>query len=185
MATERPRYEVLQQRGDLEVREYAPYLVAETEVGGDLEAAGTTAFRVLAGYIFGKNRGSQQLAMTAPVTQRKSETVAMTAPVAQVATSSGTWAVQFMMPSNYTLATLPEPLDPAVQLREMPARKMAALRYSGTWSARNYEKHLAQLRSAVDALGLHARGEAVWARYDPPWKPWFLRTNEILLELAD
>ena len=90
-----------------------------------------------------------------------------------------------MMPSNYTLATLPEPLDPAVQLRKIPARKMAALRYSGTWSARNYEKHLAQLRSAVDALGLHARGEAVWARYDPPWKPWFLRTNEILLELAD
>lgn len=171
MATERPRYEVLQKRGDLEVRQYPPYLVAETEVGGDLEVAGTTAFRVLAGYIFGKNRSSQQLAMTAPV--------------AQVPTSSGTWAVQFMMPSTSSLATLPEPLDPAVHLREMPARKMAALRYSGTWSSRNYEKHLVQLRSAVNALGLHTRGEAVWARYEPPWKPWFLRTNEILLELAD
>lgn len=185
MAIERPRYEVLQKQGELEVRAYAPYVVAETEVGGDRGSAGSSAFGVLAGYIFGKNRGAKKLAMTAPVTQVESEKLAMTAPVAQVATPEGKWAVQFMMPSGYTLATLPEPLDPGVHFREVPARKMAALRYSGTWSEQNYERHLSQLRSEVKAVGLTTKGEPVWARYDPPWKPWFLRTNEILLELAD
>lgn len=185
MAIETPRYEVLQRRGELEVRAYAPYVVAETEVGGERGAAGNDAFGVLAGYIFGKNRGSKKLAMTAPVTQAKREKLAMTAPVSQVATAAGTWAVQFMMPSGYTLSTLPEPLDPGVHFREVPARKVAAIRYSGTWSEQNYEQHLAQLRAEVQAAGLKTKGEPVWARYDPPWKPWFLRTNEILLELAD
>jgi hypothetical protein len=183
MALEKPSYRVVERREAFELREYAPYLVAETVVGGSREEAGNTGFRVLAGYISGKNRGARKIAMTAPVTQAEPTTIAMTAPVAQ-AGQEGRWSIQFMMPSAYTLETLPEPLDPAVSFRVVPARRVAAHTYSGTWSASRYEEHLATLRAALALAGLTAVGEPVWARYDPPFMPWFLRTNEILVELA-
>jgi hypothetical protein len=183
MAIEKPSYRVVERREAFEIREYAPYLVAETVVGGSREEAGNAGFRILAGYIFGKNRGEKKIAMTAPVAQTEPAKIAMTAPVTQEG-QEGRWIIQFMMPSAYTLETLPEPLDPAVSFRVVPARRVAAHTYSGTWSASRYEEHLATLRAALDAAGLAAVGEPTWARYDPPFMPWFLRTNEILLELA-
>jgi hypothetical protein len=183
MAIEKPSYRVVERREAFEVREYAAHVVAETVVGGSREEAGNAGFRILAGYIFGKNRGEKKIAMTAPVTQSEPAKIAMTAPVTQ-AGQEGRWIIQFMMPSAYTLETLPEPLDPAVSFRVVPARRVAAHGYSGTWSASRYEEHLATLRAALDAAGLVAVGEPIWARYDPPYMPWFLRTNEILLELA-
>ena len=183
MAIEKPSYRVVERREAFEVREYAPYLVAETVVGGSREEAGNAGFRILAAYIFGKNRGEKKIAMTAPVTQSEPAKIAMTAPVTQ-AGQEGRWIIQFMMPSTYTLETLPEPLDPAISFRAVPARRVAAHTYSGTWSASRYEEHLATLRAALAAAGLTAVGEPIWARYDPPFMPWFLRTNEILLELA-
>jgi hypothetical protein len=183
MALEKPSYRVVERGEGFELREYAPYLVAETVVGGSREAAGNAGFRVLAGYIFGKNRGEKKIAMTSPVTQAEPAKIAMTAPVAQ-AGQEGRWSIQFMMPSAYTLETLPEPLDPAVSFRRLPARRVAAHRYSGTWSASRYEAHLATLRAALASAGLAAVGEPIWARYDPPFMPWFLRTNEILVELG-
>jgi hypothetical protein len=90
-----------------------------------------------------------------------------------------------MMPAQYSLETLPEPLDPAIHFRPMPARRVAALAYSGTWSEARYLEHLAKLREAMRREALQARGEPVWARYDPPWTPWFLRRNEILIDLAE
>lgn len=183
MAIEKPSYQVVERREAFELRDYAPYLVAETAVGGSREEAGNAGFRVLAGYIFGKNRGAKKIAMTAPVTQAEPSKIAMTAPVAQ-AGQEGRWTIQFMMPSAYTLETLPEPLDPAVSFRLVPARRVAAHTYSGTWSAARYEEHLATLRAALAAAGLTAVGQPTWARYDPPFMPWFLRTNEILVELA-
>jgi hypothetical protein len=183
MAIEKPSYRVVERREAFEVREYAPYLVAETVVGGSREEAGNAGFRILAGYIFGKNRGEKKIAMTAPVTQAEPAKIAMTAPVAQ-AGEEGRWTIQFMMPSAYTLETLPEPLDAAISFRVVPARRVAAHGYSGTWSTSRYEEHLATLRAALAAAGLATVGEPVWARYDPPFMPWFLRTNEILLELA-
>jgi hypothetical protein len=182
MAIEKPSYRVLERREAFELREYAPYLVAETVVGGSREEAGNAGFRVLAGYIFGKNRGEKKIAMTAPVTQAEPSKIAMTAPVAQ-AGQEGRWTIQFMMPAAYTLETLPEPLDSSISFRVLPARRVAAHVYSGTWSTRRYEEHLATLRAALAAAGLTAVGEPIWARYDPPYMPWFLRTNEILLQL--
>jgi hypothetical protein len=183
MAIEKPSYRVVERRGDFELREYAPYLVAETVVGGSREEAGNAGFRILAGYIFGKNRGEKKIAMTAPVTQAEPAKIAMTAPVTQ-AGQEGRWIIQFMMPSAFTLETLPEPLDPAISFRVVPARRVAAHTYSGTWSASRYDEHLATLRAALASAGLTAVGEPTWARYDPPFMPWFLRTNEILVELA-
>jgi hypothetical protein len=187
MAIEKPQYRVVQELQGIEVREYSPYLVAETEVSGSREEAGNAGFRLLAGYIFGKNRGEKKIAMTAPVVQQGGARIAMTAPVSQqekLDRGSSTWVIQFMMPSEYARDALPEPLDPAIRFREVPARRVAALRYSGTWSETRYLEKLAELQASMERVGLRAVGEPVWARYDPPFMPWFLRTNEILIEVA-
>jgi hypothetical protein len=181
LATEEPPHAVLRAGDTFEVRRYEPYLVAETLVTGSAEDAGNQGFRVLAGYIFGKNKGAREIAMTAPVAQTPTR-IAMTAPVAQ-SPEAGGYVVQFAMPPEWTLATLPEPTDPAVRLRAVPARTVAVIRYSGTWSQERYAEHLARLEGALAEAGVRWRGEPVWARYDPPWKPWFLRRNEIWLEL--
>lgn len=118
--------------------------------------------------------------MTAPVSQAATQ-IAMTAPVSQMAGATG-YVIQFAMPREWTLETLPEPLNARVTLREMPARELAVINYSGTWSQERYEEQLKKLRDAMAQAGLAAHGEPVWARYDPPWKPWFLRRNEIWLE---
>jgi len=192
MAIEKPRHRVVEVFEEFEVREYEPYLVAETEVTGSREEAGNAGFRRLADYIFGKNQGSRKISMTAPVAQQEGgapagEKIAMTAPVAQQERTDrgpSTWTIQFMMPSGLTRETVPAPLDPAVVFREVPGRRMAVISYSGTWSEERYEKHLAQLRAAMAKAGLQASGDPIWARYDPPFMPWFLRTNEILVEIA-
>jgi hypothetical protein len=186
MATEQPKYELVQRYDDFEVRAYGPTIVAETELTGEQAEVGNQAFSVLAGYIFGNNEGSKKIAMTAPVTQapREGERIAMTAPVTQVSSGAKRWTVQFTMPAAYTLETLPVPKDPRVVIRAQPARRVAVLRYSGTWSQKNYDEHLEKLRAALQREGLEAAGEPTWARYDPPWTPWFMRTNELQVELA-
>lgn len=187
MAIEKPAHRVVQEIEGIEVREYAPYLVAETEVSGSREEAGNAGFRRLADYIFGKNRGEKKIAMTAPVAQQEGARIAMTAPVSQQETPDrgpSTWVIQFMMPSEYTREKLPEPVDPAIRFREVPARRVAVLRYSGTWSEERYLEKLAELKAAMEKAQLRAVAEPVWARYDPPFMPWFLRTNEIQVEIA-
>ncbi len=183
MATEQPAYVVVERREGFELRDYASYLVAETEVAADRREAGNAGFRILADYIFGNNQGARKIATTAPVAQAGAK-IAMTAPVTQAASAGDRYVVQFMMPSQYTLDDLPRPNDERVVLRQVPARRVAALRYSGTWSESRYLEHLQTLRAAMEREGLEPVGEPVWARYDPPYKPWFLRTNEILIEVG-
>jgi hypothetical protein len=88
------------------------------------------------------------------------------------------------MPSSFTLETLPAPEDPLVVLRQVPARRMAAVRYSGTWSERGYRRNLEKLEAWMLAQGLAPAGEPVWARYNAPFSIWFLRRNEILVPVA-
>ncbi len=187
-AIEEPDYQVVQQLGDIEVRQYAPYVVAEVTVPGPADEAGNAAFRILAGYIFGKNKGEKKLEMTAPVTQTPAPSATpvkleMTAPVTQSAAAAGGYVVQFVLPKSVTLATAPEPLDSRVTLREVPATKRAVIRYSGFWSESNYTEHLGKLHAALKTADLAWTGEPVLSRYDPPFKPWFLRRNEIWLSL--
>ncbi len=183
-AIEQPTYAIVQQLDRIEVREYAPYVVAEVVVPGPADEAGNQGFRILAGYIFGKNKGERKIAMTAPVTQAATPVkIEMTAPVAQTAADGG-FAVQFMMPAQFTLDTLPEPIDPAIRLKSVPGGRFAVIRYSGFWSQSNFDQHLLALRQAAEAAGLRTTGEPIWSRYDPPWIPWFMRRNEIWLKLA-
>ncbi|MDP2004757.1 MAG: heme-binding protein [Rubrivivax sp.] len=184
-AIEEPAYEVLRSIDGVELRQYAAYVVAEVVLDTTASDAGSQAFPLLAGYIFGKNKGEKKFAMTAPVTQAAASPpvkLEMTAPVTQARTAGGQ-RVQFVLPRGVTLASAPEPLDPRVQLREVPAERRAVIRYSGTWSQANYDEHLAQLQAALASAGLATQGEPVLARYNGPWTPWFMRRNEIWLAL--
>ena len=184
-ATEEPDYKVVQKLEDIEVREYAAYTVAEVLVSGTAADAGSQAFPILAGYIFGKNKGERKFAMTAPVTQAAVPVkLEMTAPVTQTAAPGG-FVVQFVLPKGVTQASAPEPVDSRITLRDIAPTRVAVIRYSGFWSEANYNQHLEKLQSGLRAAGLSWLGEAVYSRYDPPFMPWFLRRNEIWLHLAN
>jgi len=180
---EKVQYDVVQKSSAIEVRQYKPYLVAETFVDSDFKEAGNAAFRRLFNYISGANQAKESIAMTAPVNQQSaSEKIAMTAPVTQQA-SGDKYAVSFVMPAKYTLETLPQPTDPAVTVKEIPGYKAAVIRYSGTWSPKRYEAKKAQLETYMQENGLSAVGEPIWARYDPPFQLWFLRRNEVVIPI--
>lgn len=178
---EKAKYTVIEKEGKFEIRQYPSYTIAETIVEDSFDNAGNTAFRRLFDYISGQNRSKESIAMTAPVNQvGGSEKIAMTAPVNQQK-SEDMWSVSFIMPSKYTIKTLPQPLDPNITLREIPPCKMAALRYSGTWSRKRYEAKKSLLEQFISNKKLQIIGEAIFARYDPPFQLWFLRRNEVLI----
>ena len=184
MAVEEAKYTVLEREEDFELRQYEPQIVAETLVEGDFQDVGNEGFRRLYDYISGKNRKQQTIPMTAPVSQEaSSEKIPMTAPVNQEQVG-GKWRITFLMPSQYTLETLPKPSDPRVQLTKVPGLLMAALSYSGTWSRGRYEEKEKRLKELIRQQGLKIVGEPVFARYNLPFMPWFLRRNEVLIPVA-
>jgi hypothetical protein len=199
--TEQPPYEVVGRVGDAEIRRYAPQIAAEAVVEGPVETARNEGFRRVAGYIFGDNTakasvamtapvvqgreaagGSQSIAMTAPVVQARagrSEAIAMTSPVVQQPAGAESWSIQFIMPSKYTLATLPQPNDPRVRLVEIPARTFAVVRFSGLGREDAVARHEKALDAALAGSSWRAVGEPVTWYYDPPWTVPFLRRNEV------
>ncbi len=183
MAIEKLSYRTIEQDGDVELRRIESHVVAETLVEGDFERVGNEGFRRLVEYIGGANRKQAEIAMTAPVGQEAaSEKIAMTAPVGQEKVGDR-YRITFVMPSKYTLENLPQPTDERIRLREEPARTVAAIRYGGFWSRSRYDIHERRLREWIQRRGLESVGEPVWARYDPPFMPWFFRRNEIWIEL--
>lgn len=182
-AIEEPNFQIIRKIGTVELRQYDPYVVAEVVVDAPAEHAGRRAFPILAGYIFGKNRGEKKFAMTAPVIQMAAPMkMEMTAPVTQSVVQSGI-QVQFLLPASVSLEFAPEPLDSRVNLRLIPASQWAAIRYSGTWSKVNYDENLLKLQTALSAAGVATQGLPVFARYNGPMTPFFMRRNEIWLAL--
>jgi len=183
MAIEEPDYTIESNSSNYEIRNYGPILVAETKVEADFESAGNQAFQILAGYIFGANQSKSKMSLIAPVTQViASEKIEMTAPVMQSKGSSG-FLVQFTMPKKYSMETLPMPNDARVLLRQLPARKMAVYRYSGSWLESRYNKKLTSFRLELTNDGVVTAGDPVLARYNSPFQLWFLRRNEIWIEV--
>jgi len=160
VAIEEPEYEVLQTTGDVEIRRYAPYIVAEATVDGD--DADRSAFRLLAGYIFGKNDSGTKMAMTAPVETRGND-------------------YAFVMERKYSMETLPTPQDERIQLRTKPARIVAVRRFAGRWTESNFARHREALLEDLANLGIEVTGEPELARYNGPLTPWFLRRNEFIV----
>lgn len=189
MATEEPKFQVLKKDGDFELRQYAPMIVAETLVSGSQDDASSQGFRVIAGYIFGDNKSAsaepEKIAMTAPVLLEKQGAgikIDMTAPVT-LDKIGDRWRVQFIMPSQYRIADLPKPNNPAVTLRDIPMSKLAALRFSGFAGEEKVAAKTRELTDWVIARGNAAINAPQLARYDPPWTLPFMRRNEILVEV--
>jgi hypothetical protein len=184
VAVEQPRYTVQLHEPPFEVRDYAPTIVAQVHVAGDRDEAVSAGFRILAGYIFGDNQRQAKIAMTAPVTQSPGEAIPATESVEQGAAAGG-WEVRFTMPAAYTLDMLPTPRDSRIQLLRLSGRRVAVATFSGFWSDSNLKSHTAQLLAFVKQHHFTARAAPVYAYYDPPWTPWFLRTNEVMVEIAE
>ncbi len=181
MAVEEPAFKTVLQEGAFEIRDYPALVVAEVSVTGDQKQAASTGFRLLAGYIFGGNKGRQSIAMTAPVAQQPiSEKIAMTAPVTQMR-DAGAWVIRFTMPSAYSLKTLPEPNNPKVLLRELPPTRFAVLRFSGLAQPDDVAAKTAELLTLAKAHHLNVTGAVSLAQYNPPWTLWFLRRNEVMI----
>jgi len=184
MATEEPVYEVLLETRHYEVRRYQPYIVAEVDVDGDFKGAGNSAFRVLAGYIFGDNEPQQTMEMTAPVESTKGVRMNMTAPVtSQAGNGDEPFTYAFVMERKYTMDTVPKPDNPDIRLVQRPERVTAVHRYSGSWSEKRYQEHEKILFDALAADRIKTTGSPVFARYNAPFTPWFMRRNEIMIEI--
>lgn len=182
-AVEEPAYTIVRSYPAFEIRQYAAYTVAEVMMPPPADDVGNRAFPILAGYIFGKNKGERKLAMTAPVTQAPVPAkLDMTAPVTQSTGPDGI-LVQFVLPRDINIDNAPLPLDPRIRLREVPPTQVAVIRYSGFWSQANYDQHLAELKAALRAADIRWTGEPVLSRYNSPMTPWFMRRNEIWLKL--
>lgn len=197
MATEEPKYEVVFSEGDWEVRRYAPMLIAEAEVAGDMDEASNKGFRLIADYIFGNNQGSDaeqksRIAMTAPVTvEPQSAKISMTAPVTVEPQSADTdmkaakrWRIQFVMPSQYTLETIPKPSNSAVKLRQVLGKHYAVHQYSGFNTLARVQQKTDELLQWAASKSLTITGTPQLARYNPPWTLPMFRRNEIMVEIA-
>jgi hypothetical protein len=150
---------------DAELRKYARCTLADVTLTGSADRVGNRAFGPLVRYISAK-----QLAMTAPVLQAQAE-------------AQSQWTVSFVLPGSKAISDYPLPDDANVTLREVPEHFAMAMTWSGRWTYSSVESHTEALRLAIKQAGLTEVGLPVWARYDPPWKPWFLRRNEVLIDV--
>ena len=195
MAIEEPSFKVIAKSGNFELRQYAPMLVAETLVDGDMDDASSTGFRKIADYIFGNNQvqagtSSTKIAMTAPVTMEpQSQKIAMTAPVALIPMAnmeaSRQWRVHFVMPSQYTINTIPKPKNADVKLREIPGKLFAVNSFTGFNTQSRIQAKTDELNVWIGQKSLKVLGQTQLARYDPPWVLPMFRRNEVMIEVED
>ncbi|MDR7084525.1 hypothetical protein J2X01_003836 [Arthrobacter ginsengisoli] len=188
--TEQQPFELIQHFPDFELRRYPAHVVAELQVQATFDRAGNAAFRQLFDYISGNNAARQSVSMTAPVVQEpgRSQKLAMTAPVLQRGSLTGggdtaEFTVAFVLPAGMAAETAPVPTNPAVKIRSVPDSLTAALGFSGGGSESAFGKRNQALQAALAAAGLRAVGLPRFARFDPPFKPWFLRRNEVLQDV--
>ena len=180
--TEEQRYTVERKFPKFEVRRYEACVFADVTVNGDFESAGSAGFRPLIGYISGNNKPNSKIAMTAPVVQEPVSKIAMTSPVVQQNAGQDN-IISFVMPAGMTLDSLPIPSSSKVSLREVPEQLMAVSRFSGRWTLAIYMKQVAELESSIAEAGFKPNGSPRFARFDPPWTPWFMRRNEIQIPI--
>ncbi len=174
MAIEEPTFTISDQEASFEIRQYEPMIIAEVIVAGTRDEASNKGFRMIADFIFGNNEASS----------KESQKIAMTAPVTTDQASDKGWRVQFVMPKQYTMETLPKPKNPLVHIKEVTGKRYAVMKFSGFNNQEKIENNTQQLREWIEVKRLHAIGQPQLARYNPPWTlpPW--RRNEILIEIA-
>ena len=197
MAIEEPKFQVLQVDGSFEIRQYAPILIAETLIDGDMDEASNKGFRLIADFIFGNNQvpnssASSKIAMTAPVTiEAISTKIAMTAPVtiepqsneSNIQTSKK-WRIHFVMPSQYNLSTIPRPKNSAVTLREVASKFFVVHTYTGFNTLARVQSKTEDTLEWADRKAFKLIGTPQLSRYDPPWTLPMFRRNEIMIEIS-
>ncbi len=188
MAIEEPDYEVLSRSDDYEIRRYSAFNVAEVELPARSGNVDNQAFRILAGYIFGNNRSRARIGASGSLessTDNESIKMAMTAPVMSADSDAGdnSAVIAFVMERRFSLDELPEPIDSRIRLRRQPPRVMAVREYSGRWTPENFQENKDSLLQALERDGVSTRGPAILARYNSPFTPWFLRRNEVMIQV--
>jgi hypothetical protein len=168
MANEQ-KYFLVNKLPGFELRNYDSCVLADVKVTADFEKAGNAGFGPLVGYIGGENQPNTKIAMTAPVIQEPTDNAHI---------------VSFVMPSEIDERSAPTPTNSRVSLRSMPQELVAVDRFTGRWSGTSYQDRVAKLLVAISAAGYQATGNPRFARFDPPWTPWFLRRNEIQIPVA-
>ena len=181
---EQPKYELTSTHGEIETRSYGPMIVARTVVNGDRKSAINEGFRLIAAYIFGENEHNVKVEMTAPVRQASQQNIAMTAPVTQQIHGES-WTIQFIMPSEWSMDTLPLPMDERVTLTPVSPKQMLVIRFSGSASDALMRSKTTELMNYAKKRHLEVQGEPIFAFYNPPWTLPFLRRNEVMIQLAD
>ena len=180
--TETPKYSIIMKQNEIEIRHYPAYIQAEVVMDDkQYKSAIEKGFGVLAGYIFGNNVSKEKIAMTSPVQASQSEKIAMTTPV--TVTGESSFTVAFIMPSTYTLETLPQPKDSRVHFRQIPPRSLAAIRFSGFFRQDTIQKNKQRLSKWLQEQGIETEGDFIVAGYNPPWVPGFLARNEVLIQI--
>jgi hypothetical protein len=180
---EQAKYTVVTTSDNIEIRDYAPMLVAEVEVTGDRKESINQGFRLIADFIFGNNSAAQKVAMTTPVIQQPSEKIAMTAPVIQQG-DGNTWKVRFVMPAEYTIDMLPKPNNKAVKIERIEGKRFAVIRFSGLAGNDSLKENTNLLNEYIDTNTLSTISTPVFAFFNPPWTVPFMRRNEVMIEIA-
>ena len=157
---EQAKYDVLKQLGNsVEIRKYPSQVVAKTPMEGM-----NSSFGAIARYIFGGNARKKEIAMTAPVV-------------------TDTREMYFFMPQEYSLKSLPKPKGNDVKIGKLPARTVAALRFSGFWTEGSIKRNESKLMVELAKNGFTAVGAPFLMRYDPPWQLPFFRRNEVAVQV--
>ena len=182
--TETPKYDVIDQQKDIEIRRYPGYIKAEAAVEGrNYKAAIERGFNILAGYIFGDNVARDKIEMTTPVQAQHAEKISMTTPV--TVTMSDKYIVAFIMPAKYSLETLPVPINQNIHFSEVPEHTVAAIRFTGYFNQEKINMHKEQLAKWLVEQGIEVEGDYYLAGYNPPWVPGFLARNEVMVRIKE
>lgn len=182
---EEPAYVVLEKRDGYEIRQYEPYIIAETEVAGTYSEGLNEGFQIIADYIFGNNTSKTSIAMTVPVLESESENISMTVPVINTLENAKTRTVSFVLPSKYTLETLPTPNNPKVILTEVNQRTVAVLKFNWYATEGRVAKKQAYLESLIAQDNVTPNGAVQVAQYNPPFSMPLTRRNEIIIPIND
>ena len=179
-----PAYKIVKKEQNIEIRQYPPLIIAEVKTAGSRQDSIGNGFRILADFIFGNNEGEKQLSMNGPITQQEGIKIAMTAPVQQEKTDTE-WAISFIMPSKFSIDTIPNPINDRIKITQIPSKRYAVITFSGRSTEANLTKHTNELEIYMNGSSYSKVGNAKYAFYNPPWTLPFLRRNEVQFELPE
>ena len=181
---EKPKYIVNFTEVDIESRSYDSMIVAEVLIKNSREESISQGFRVLADYIFGNNVSAEKIPMTSPVIEQKSEKIPMTAPVKQQI-KDNIWSIQFIMPAQYSMDSLPKPNNNTVKIKLIPPAEYVVIKFNGKNENKNIQIHEDKLKEFIEKKDLEVKGKPIYAFYNPPWTIPILRRNEIMIEIKN